>query len=461
MKVAWASVVLVMVTTVAVPAASVDGMDRDASDTAFIAWARSHAATVRSIEPVGDDSDLRPFCDLAAHAKVVALGEPAHGAHQPLELRNRIFTYLVEHCGFTAIAIETSFTESRAVHDYVAGATGDPAELTRRSLSWGFGEYAENAELVHWMHDYNRRRGSRRKVQFYGIDLSGADNDSAFTHPERALDAVVEYVRSAAPARSRQLLGALAPDLDRISALGYAPLARAHDAALDSTLQSLSKFLSNNAEVLIRSSTRSEYDWAVQGLVVATQLNEMLGLDVEAERPGAPMPPDTYKLVNVRDAAMAGNVLWVRREEGKSGRILVFAHNAHVMNATSQGGIWSVFAAAPRMMGQHLRPALGNSLIIIGTSADQNEAGLPAATSLQNSVETTLAKVGLPVFFLNWRGADTDGSGGSIWLHQRHLLRANFDSDLDVELGVAFDAMIFIDRISAARPNTRQTATIR
>ena len=152
--------------------------------------------------------------------------------------------------------------------------------------------------------------------------------------------------------------------------------------------------------------------------------------------------------------------MWVRREEGKGGRILVFAHNAHVMNAPSQGGIWSVFAAARRMMGQHLRPALRNSLIIIGMSAAQNEAGLPAAPPLQNSVETTLATVGLPLFFLNWRGVEKDGEGLA-WLNERHLLRANFDSDLDVNLRVAFDAVIFIDRLSAARANSRQAATIK
>lgn len=458
MKFAWAALALFVVSAAA-PAGPGDGTGHDASDTEFVAWARSRAVAVRSIEPVVDDSDLPPFCSLAKRASVVALGEPAHGAHQPLELRNRIFAYLVEHCGFTAIAIETAFTESRAVYDYAAGGPGDPAEVTRRSLSWGFGEYAENAELVHWMHDYNQHRGNRRKVKFYGIDLSGADNDSAFTHPEIALDAVVEYVRSAAPVKSRELLGVLAPALDRISAIGYVPLARRHDAVLDSTLESLSRFLNKNADALIRSSTRSQYDWALQGLVVAARLNEMLGLDVEPERPGAPMPPDTVKLVNVRDAAMAANVMWARREEGKNGRVLVFAHNAHVMNAPSQGGIWSVFTAAPRMMGQHLRPALGNSLIIIGMSAAQNEESLPVAPPLENSVETTLAKVGLPLFFLSWRGAGEDGSGLA-WLHERHLLRANFNSDLDVELRVAFDAVIFIDRLSAAQANFRP-ATMR
>jgi len=41
------------------------------------------------------------------------------------------------------------------MHDYVR-APPATQDITRRSLSWGFGAYAENAQLAKWMHDYNR-----------------------------------------------------------------------------------------------------------------------------------------------------------------------------------------------------------------------------------------------------------------------------------------------------------------
>jgi erythromycin esterase len=455
---AWAAAVFAIATGVAAAADVIGVVERDASDSAFIAWARSQAAVLRSVEPVASDSDLRAFCELAAHASVVALGEPAHGAHQPLALRNRVFTYLIEHCGFTAIAIETAFTESRAVHDYVAGGAGDPATITRQSLSWGFGDYAENAELVQWMHDYNRHQGSRRQIQFYGIDMSGADNDSGFPHPEVALNAVVEYLKTTAVPRSRKLLRDLAPAFDRISTIGYARLARQHDAVLISTRTELQQFLSDNAESLLRSGSRSKYDWAVQELVVDSALDEMLALDVEPERPGEAMPPGTFKIVNVRDAAMARNVMWVRGQEGNHGRILVFAHNAHVMNASSQGGIWSVFTEPPRMMGQHLRSALGNSLVIVGTSAGRNGDGLPIAPTLESSVDSMLEKVGLPLFLLNIRNGDDDPHILA-WLRERRPLRANFSSELDLPLREAFDALVFIAQLTPAREIAAKSAT--
>ena len=55
----------------------------------------------------GDDSDLIPLHTIAGSARVVAIGEPTHGGHEPLAFRNRLVRYLVEHEGFTAVGIES------------------------------------------------------------------------------------------------------------------------------------------------------------------------------------------------------------------------------------------------------------------------------------------------------------------------------------------------------------------
>jgi len=81
------------------------------------------------------------------------------------------------------------------------------------------------------------------------------------------------------------------------------------------------------------------------------------------------------------------------------------------------GGIWSVFSEAPRMMGQHLRSALGNSSSSSARVQEERRwpsVGLP----LENSVEAALAKVGLPLFVLDLRGAVHD-PGALAWLGER------------------------------------------
>lgn len=52
------------------------------------------------------------------------------------------------------------------------------------------------------------------------------------------------------------------------------------------------------------------------------------------------MPPGAWSAMSARDAAMADNVRWVLSREGPGGRVLVFAHNQHVKNAPTEGGVW-------------------------------------------------------------------------------------------------------------------------
>jgi erythromycin esterase len=418
---------------------------------AFVAWAGSAALALAGVESTPDEADLAPLCGLVGRAQVAALGEPGHGAHQPLALRNRLFGYLIEHCGFTAIALETSFSESRAVHDFVLGGGGNAADVARRSLTWGFGEYAENAALIQWMRDYNRRAAPRRKIRFYGIDLSGADKDAGFPHAGVAIQNVVRYLDGAAPRYSSGLRARLGPLLDRISAGGYAQLAATHDPSLDAALETIHSFMTSHAAALRRASTKGAYDWAAREIIVARQLRDMLSLNIEAANGGDVMHPDAYKQVNVRDAAMADNLLWVRRQEGSGGRVLVFAHDAHVMNAPTRGGIWAVFSEPPRMMGQHLRAALGESLIIIGTSAARSDAGLPTGIPIPNCLEDALAELGSPFALLDLRGAARD-PGAAAWLNRTRPLRANFTSELDINVHQAFDALVFIEELTPARP---------
>src|SRR5712691_4968525 len=62
---------------------------------AFARWAPSHAHALR-LQPLDSSvSDLAPLGDMVRDARFVAFGEPFHGGHEPLLMRNRIIKYLV------------------------------------------------------------------------------------------------------------------------------------------------------------------------------------------------------------------------------------------------------------------------------------------------------------------------------------------------------------------------------
>src|SRR5882724_5961172 len=95
----------------------------------------------------------RPAWPCAAH--VVAFGEPMHGAHEPLAFRNRLFRFLVERMGFTAIALESGFTESISARPFIEGGEGDAETAAQNGFASGLQRYLENRELIQWMRDYN------------------------------------------------------------------------------------------------------------------------------------------------------------------------------------------------------------------------------------------------------------------------------------------------------------------
>ena len=425
---------------------------RDASVAAFRAWAHASEIPLSTVEWVPHDADLAPFGDMVGTARVVALGEPGHGAHQPLEFRNRLFGYLVEHCGFTAIGLETSFTEARAIDDFVMGGSGDAASLARHNLSWGFGGYEENVQLIRWLREYNAHASNRRKLHFYGIDMSGANDDADFAHAEVAVRSVVRYLRRVAPTSSLRVTAGITPQLRLMARVGYRQMAARHEPALDEILKSLRAYLVANAPALRRASSRTDYDWAAHDLVVAGQLRDYLRLQPTPEVTSTKIGPMDYLLDDVREKAMAANALWALREEGPHGRLMVFAHDAHVMNARSRGGVWSVFKEPPVMMGEHLRMQLGEQLLIIGALAAHDGPGLPMDRPIPGSVEAALEHLDVPLFALDLRAAQNNTDARD-WLDERRPIRANFDTQLDVVPARAFDVIVFMNEIAAAKPN--------
>jgi erythromycin esterase len=153
----------------------------------------THALPLDTVEAASGVADLRRLARIIGSARVVALGEPAHGAHEPLAFRNRLFRYLVEDLRFTAMAIESGLPESRGVDEFVAGGPGDATtRVVHDNLTWGFGALQENVELVQWMREYNADPVDRHKLRFYGIDLS-LGGPGGYTATPTPFDAVLSF----------------------------------------------------------------------------------------------------------------------------------------------------------------------------------------------------------------------------------------------------------------------------
>lgn len=413
----------------------------EVSPNAFVHWARSRASALPQLE-APDAKAEAAFRKIVGTARIVALGEPAHGAHEPLELRNQLFRFLVTRMGFTAVALESGFTEARHLNDFVQGGSGDAARLAEQHLSWGFGRYAENVELINWIRQLNAS-GPTRKISFYGFDLSGGMPGGRFTRARVALDAVLSFLTHSAPVPVRNAARGIRSFLESFSSEGYTALSHFDRAALSDALSDLQSLLERERPVLTSAGSRAEFEWALQNLTVARQLEaffQLLPEDSTGSRPSS----EFYRAAEARDAAMAQNLRWILEREGPSGRVLVFGHNAHVMNASLRGGIWNVYRQAPLKMGHHLKATLQSDIVIVGTSSAAD--GAAAAGSL----DAALSTIGHSNFLLDLRAAGAN-TGAADWLDQPQSIRANHTTEMVLRPNTAFDAIAYVDALTPAR----------
>jgi len=188
-----------------------------------------------------------------------------------------------------------------------------------------------------------------------------------------------------------------------------------------------------------------DIEWAMQNARVVVQNMEL---------PSAPGV--------ARDRSMAANVKWIADQNPRA-KIVLWAHNGHVATG---GGL------GEQTMGSHLRGLFGEDMVVIGTAFNQGafqaqpfpgEPGGPRSVTVPSapadSLDATFAATNFPIFAIDLRHAPT-------WFRDPHRSREigccyPQKDPPDALLGPiraadAFDAMIFIETVHAARPNLRR-----
>lgn len=424
---------------------------RVSSENAFIVWARENAAPVALQDPAITGAEARAVKAIVGNSRVVALGEAAHGVHEPLAFRNRLFRFLVEECGYTAISLETGFTEARLLNDYVLGGAEDPRDVLQRGFTWGFGRARENLELLRWIRNHNAV--SERKVRVYGIDISGGSDAGEIENARSTLDGPLALMTRSGVELPRETRRSLEQFLPRFSQKGYSSFSAEERAQFRSLLRALAHAFEGGRQAIVAASSPDDYDFERRNLVVAEKIEQMFAV-LPPDPPGGGLSPEFYKPSSVRDAAMAANVIWALQKEGPRGKMMVFAHNAHIVNASLRSGLWSVYRKPAVMMGQHLRKDLGSALRIIATSSATNDADLGERNRTAGRVDMALRAADPNNFILSLRLAKP-ASDVRKWLGASQTLRANLNTEIAFVPSSAIDAIVHFSALSRSRPMPR------
>ncbi|GHF56457.1 hypothetical protein GCM10018790_38060 [Kitasatospora xanthocidica] len=411
----------------------------DRQTASVISELNTLARPLRSTDPGGRNTDLRALGAMIGDATVVGLGEATHGTHEFFTMKHRVLRYLVEEEGFTAFALETSWSAGLRIDDYVQGRTGgDARRIADQVFAQSPWHREEFADLIAWMRGYNREH-PQRPVHFVGDDVNiPGIGDQLF-------DRVTSYVRAAAPTslpRLERLYAELRPFEDAIAYLTTTPLAERRRRA-ELARQSLALATEAGGE------GGEAYEWALQHARSIAQTFEFTGINLDD-------PADVAEKQNLRDRAMTDNTLWWQRRTG--GKVLLSAHNGHVGYRTAHPELY------PRTQGSYLRDALGAGYRAIGVTFGQGsfltkDAPLapdwktvtvpPAAPGM---AEHTLDRVRHRDYYLDLRSVPP---ATRAWLD---TARPTYDAGTVFErdplptlaIGGAYDALVHLHRTTAA-----------
>jgi erythromycin esterase len=337
-----------------------------------IATLTSQFADLTTLDPQDGLDDLEFVRAVAGDARVVAIGESTHYAHEFYLLRHRLTRFLIERLGFTAVAFESGFSEAFLADDWIGGGHGDLAGVQTAGLTYLFGECAEMGAMLSWLRELNK--GRSRPVRFYGIDLpaSCGSLQPALRAVERYL-AVADPAQASRLARLRELAASYVTEDPRCDSETRRAL-RAYCARPKADRDELTGLLADltarfeAVELQYRERTGADAcDLARQHLRVARQLDTWLRDNATAAAGEHP-----FFDINIRDASMAQTVDWIL---GREERLIILAHNLHIQR-TPYGLSWlseagSVSAASS--LGHHLTARLGRAYRVIGTTFDEGE----------------------------------------------------------------------------------------
>ena len=428
---------------------------RHATADAFVRWSSEHA--VRIGWNAGPSADLRPVSAMIGNSRLVLLGEPVHGSHEPLAFRNRLFRELVTQAGFSAIALETSFPDATQMQTYIDGGPGTARDVARRGFTWRFGDFGENVELLEFMRAWNADPAHRTRLHIYGIDISGDDEMPNVERIERAIAAPVRWLRHNDSVGSAVIVSALMTRIERLRAVPHATMSAVDRDGLTGALADLGGEMERHRASTQAAADASQFQFALQCAVAAKQVDAFWRSMPPTDSTRKGIPPGVYRPMTSRDGAMADNVAWVFAQEQSRGRVFVFAHNTHVNDADIRGGISDQLAQPPAAMGAYLRIRFGRDAFVIAQVAAASRPGYSPAPLDSLGIEAALARVGSDHFVVNLRDAPSEGPVAD-WLTTPHSMRVNHNLFTLVRLRPAFDALVFVDSLSRFHPDTGCTS---
>lgn len=409
----------------------------------------------------GAPEDFDALLDLVGDAPLVLLGEASHGTHEFYRVRAAITKRLIREKGFGAVAVEGDWPDAYRVHRFVLGASRDPdAEEAlgdfRRFPQWMW-RNADVLDFVGWLRTHNDTLPFAQRTGFYGLDLYSL---------HASMEAVLRYLDVADPAAARvartryacfEPFGEDPQEYGLATGLGMSPSCESDVLAqLIDLRRSATAYLPHDGP-----TAADDRFFAEQNALVVRN----------AERYYRTMVRSNVLSWNLRDRHMAETVDALAahlQAHGRSGRIIVWAHNSHLGDARAT----QMAGAGELNVGQLARQRHGQDAVLVGfttfdgTVTAASDWDAPAERkhvrpALAGSIEELFHRTARDAFYLDLRAAAASNPElreprleraiGVIYRPESERLSHYFNTRITEQ----FDAVLHYDHTRAVEPLER------
>lgn len=397
-----------------------------------------------------ESANLEPMLQRIGDSRVVLIGEATHGTSEFYRMRERISRALIEHKGFSFVAIEGDWPDAARIDHYVRHREYAPSEWTAfaRFPVWMW-RNREVREFVDWLRIRNVDRKPSERVAFHGLDLYSLYN---------SIRSVLDYLdtvdaKTAEIARLRY--GCLTPWQSDPAVYGRATLSGQYQTCEREVTSMLT-------DLMQKRRAYAEHDG--ERFLDAVQNARLVA---NAERYYRTMYYGSRSSWNLRDSHMFETLKNLLSFHGPQSKAIVWAHNSHVGDSAAT----EMSARDEYNIGHLCRQEFGNASYLIGFGTN---SGTVAAASnweepmqvktvrpaLAGSYERLCHETGDPRFFLPLRHlVPTAPAAGLLQPRLERAIGVIYRPETELQshyfeavLPRQFDEYIWFDETSAVTP---------
>jgi erythromycin esterase-like protein len=319
--------------------------------------------------PLASPWDLQAFgtaFDRFGSANLVLLGESTHGTSEFYAARAAITRRLIEHHGFTVVAVEADWPDAARIDGYVRHHRSRPhaGEPFVRFPAWMW-RNREVLAFADWLRNHNEGRSPLEETGFYGLDVYSLAS---------SIDAVLGYldhVDAAEAKRARWRYGCLTPWQDNPTHYGLAVRAGMERCEPQAVAQ-LQALLDRRLDY-VRKDGEQWFDAYQNARIVRA-----------AEGYYQAMVRNSKESWNLRDRHMFGTLQAVLASRGPGTKAVVWAHNSHIGNAAATAMGWY----GETNIGELARTAYGDGAVCIGFGTDHGTVAAASDWGAEMEVKT-------------------------------------------------------------------------